>query len=101
MIHISKWDSCVGLMQGAGRLLKEGGLLYLYGPFKINGKCTTLSNEEFDANLRMQNPEWGLRDIADVTRVALQNGLVLVDRVEMPANNFSFIFHKRTRQHIQ
>jgi len=31
-------------MAGAGRLLTTGGLLYLYGPFKENGRHTAPSN---------------------------------------------------------
>ena len=46
---------------GAGKVLRPGGLLLVYGPFKVDGKCTTESNASFDASLRRQNPEWGYR----------------------------------------
>ncbi|MGB5595406.1 MAG: DUF938 domain-containing protein, partial [Crocosphaera sp.] len=40
MIHISPWSACLGLMEGAKRLLPSGGILYLYGPYKQEGKHT-------------------------------------------------------------
>lgn len=92
MIHISPWESCLGLMAGAGRLLPAGGTLYLYGPFRQGGQHTAPSNEAFDESLRYQNPAWGVRNLEDVIAVAKQNHLTLQETVAMPANNFSVIF---------
>ena len=94
MIHISPWASCQGLMRGAGRVLGEGGLLYLYGPYRIDGRHTAPSNEAFDASLHQRNPEWGVRDMADVIAEAKERGLDFVEKVEMPANNYSLIFRR-------
>ena len=44
LIHISPWSACQGLMKGAGKILPSGGILYLYGPYKQNGKHTAPSN---------------------------------------------------------
>ena len=52
VIHIAPWRVAEGLFAGAGRTLQEGGYLFLYGPFKRNGKHTALSNAVFDASLR-------------------------------------------------
>lgn len=92
MIHISPWQACLGLMEGAKNLLSVGGILYLYGPFKQNGKHTSESNTDFDASLRHQNPEWGVRDLEDVITVAADQNLVLQKIQPMPANNLSVIF---------
>ena len=92
MIHISPWESCLGLMAGAGRLLPAGGKLYLYGPFRQGGKHTAPSNEAFDESLRSQNPAWGVRNLEDVVAVAKQHHLTLQETVAMPANNLSVIF---------
>ncbi|HTL88313.1 MAG TPA: DUF938 domain-containing protein, partial [Leptolyngbya sp.] len=54
MIHISPWAACLGLMAGANRILKPGGILYLYGPYKQNGEHTAQSNEQFDRSLQQQ-----------------------------------------------
>ena len=92
MIHIAPWAASAGLMQGAGRLLAEGGVLYLYGPYKIGGRHTAPSNAAFDDSLRRQNPEWGVRDLDAVTAEAEANGLALAETVAMPANNLSVVF---------
>jgi len=95
MIHISPWESTIGLIRGAARILPEGGILYLYGPYKIDGKHTAPSNENFDSSLRSRNPEWGIRDLDDVTALAREHGLKLIKTVNMPANNLSVIFEKQ------
>jgi SAM-dependent methyltransferase len=92
MIHIAPWSACLGLMAGAGRILPSGGILYLYGPFKQAGKHMAPSNADFDESLRVQNPEWGVRDLDDVVAVAQAQHLSLVKTYAMPANNLSVIF---------
>ena len=94
MIHISPWAATEGLMAGAGRTLPRGGLLYLYGPYKIDGHHTAPSNQDFDARLRAQNSLWGVRDLTDVSDLAKLNGLALEETVPMPANNLSVIFRR-------
>lgn len=94
MIHISPWAATEGLMAGAGRTLPPGGLLYLYGPYKIDGHHTAPSNQDFDTRLRAQNPLWGVRDLTDVSDLAKRHGLALEETVPMPANNLSVIFRR-------
>jgi SAM-dependent methyltransferase len=95
MIHIAPWAAAVGLMSGAARLLPAGGVLYLYGPFMEDGRHTAPSNAEFDASLRDRDPEWGVRDIADVRNLAERSGFDFIERVAMPANNLSLVFRRR------
>jgi SAM-dependent methyltransferase len=94
MIHISPWSASEGLMAGAARTLPAGGILYLYGPYKIDGRHTAPSNAAFDATLRAQNPALGIRDLADVAASAERNGLTLAETVAMPANNLSVVFRR-------
>jgi SAM-dependent methyltransferase len=94
MIHIAPWSACEGLIAGAQRILPAGGILYLYGPYKIDGRHTAPSNQDFDGYLRAQDAAWGIRDLADVTALAKRHDLALVETVSMPANNFSFIFRR-------
>lgn len=94
MIHISAWEMCEHLMAGAKRVLAAGSVLYLYGPFKREGKQTAESNEAFDLMLRDRNSEWGIRDLEAVVQLAEAHGFQLARIVEMPANNLSVIFHR-------
>jgi SAM-dependent methyltransferase len=92
VVHIAPWRVAQGLFTGAGRTLQHGGLLVLYGPFKRAGKHTAVSNAVFDTSLREANPEWGVRDIGDLEKLAVQNGLGLREIVDMPANNLILVF---------
>jgi SAM-dependent methyltransferase len=96
MIHISPWAACEGLIAGAARVLAGGGVLYLYGPYKIGGAHTAPSNAAFDADLRSRNSDWGIRDLDDVTALAKRHGLVPRETVPMPTNNLSVIFTRET-----
>jgi hypothetical protein len=92
VIHIAPWRVAGGLFAGAGHYLRADGRLFLYGPFKRDGKHTAPSNAAFDASLRDRNPEWGVRDIADLEKLAAGAGLVLIEIAEMPANNLVLVF---------
>ena len=94
VIHIAPWRVAEGLFAGAGRYLRVDGRLFLYGPFKRDGKHTAVSNAVFDSSLRDRNPEWGVRDIADLERLAENAGLALIDIAEMPANNLTLVFER-------
>uniref|UniRef100_A0A1I8AJF2 Methyltransferase-like 26 n=1 Tax=Steinernema glaseri TaxID=37863 RepID=A0A1I8AJF2_9BILA len=95
MIHISSNDAVDGLFSAAGLILKRGtGLLITYGPYKVDGVCRPQSNVDFDASLREQNPEWGLRDIAELKEKALYHRMELIKIHEMPANNHMLIFRR-------
>lgn len=94
MVHISPWQATEGLLDAAGALLREKGILYLYGPWKRRGKHTAPSNEAFDADLKSRNPAWGLRDLETVEELASRARLKLLEVIAMPANNFSLVFQR-------
>jgi SAM-dependent methyltransferase len=94
MIHISPWAAAEGLMAGAQRVLSAGGILFLYGPYKIGGRHTAPTNQAFDEDLRKRNSGWGIRDLADVTVLAQRHGFAAPKTIEMPANNLSVIFRR-------
>lgn len=96
MIHIAPWSATLGLIAGAGRLLSGRGALILYGPFHKNGEPTSPSNQDFDESLKRRNPDWGVRDMADLDRQARLHGLYLADEVAMPANNFVLVFRQKS-----
>jgi hypothetical protein len=95
MIHIAPWSACVALLGHAERLLAPGAPLVLYGPFKRGGKHTAPSNAAFDADLRRQNPQWGVRDLDDVVALARTHSLEQSEVVAMPSNNLTVVL---TRQ---
>jgi SAM-dependent methyltransferase len=94
MIHIAPWAACEGLMRGAAHVLPPGGVLVLYGPYRLEGRHTAPSNAAFDQSLRMQNPAWGVRDVEAVLAEAERHGLALDRRVAMPANNQSVVLRR-------
>jgi hypothetical protein len=96
VIHIAPWRVAEGLFAGAGRYLRADGKLVLYGPFKRDGKHTSVSNAVFDSSLRERDGEWGVRDIADLEKLARGAGLALAEIVEMPANNLILLFERLT-----
>ncbi len=95
VIHIAPWEVAQGLVAGAAHLLRPDGRLFLYGPFKRDGRHTAESNAAFDASLRHQNAEWGVRDMTDVSDAAESAGLNLIETVAMPANNFILVFARQ------
>ena len=89
VIHIAPWRVAEGLFAGAGRYLRATGGLFLYGPFKREGKHTAMSNAVFDTSLREQDAEWGVRDIADLEKLAAGGGPCL-DRNRANARQQSY-----------
>ena len=94
VIHISPWAVAEGLFAGAARHLAADGRLFLYGPFKRDGQHNAPSNAAFDESLRRQNPEWGVRDIAELRALAAANQLRLAQISEMPSNNAVLTFKR-------
>jgi hypothetical protein len=94
VLHISPWQVAEGLFSGAARHLCRDGRLFVYGPFMRDGKHTAPSNAAFDASLRRQNGEWGVRDLADVAALAERMNLTMTDIAQMPANNLTLVFQR-------
>jgi SAM-dependent methyltransferase len=94
MIHIAPWSASQGLFTGAGRILRKGGRLFLYGPYKETGVETAPSNDAFDLDLKRRDPAWGLRHLDEVAALAQTHGLTLAERIAMPANNLIVVFEK-------
>ena len=95
--HISPPVVLEGLVAGAGRKLAPGvGCLVLYGPWAVEGRVEGAGNQRFDAMLRRLDPSFGLRDTAELRRLAQVHGLQLVDMVHFPqSNNYALVLRKR------
>jgi len=92
MIHIAPWTACEGLIAGSARVLRPGGLLFLYGPFFRAGVETAPGNIAFDRDLRGRNPDWGIRHLDAVAERAAMAGFDAPEITEMPANNLCVAF---------
>jgi len=94
LIHISSWNCTRSLFKQSGKLLSNGKYLMLYGPFKIGNKHISQSNYLFDKALKMQNNNWGVRNLDEVNEEAYNNGFFQKELILMPANNISIIYRK-------
>ena len=85
--HIMSWELVENFFVGLGKVLNRGGALCVYGPFKYKGKYTSESNEKFDGFLKSRDPQSGIRDFEAVNKLAIEQGLRLLEDHQMPANN--------------
>ncbi len=94
VIHIAPWQVTEALFLNAGKVVQNNGKLFLYGPFRINGKQTSPSNEDFEHWLKAQDERFGVRAIEDVNNLAETHGFAEAVRHAMPANNFLMEFRR-------
>ena len=94
VVHIIAIPLIEAMFRGIGSVLKPGGYLCLYGPFKYDGQFTTESNARFDLWLKDRDPLSGIRDIEFVEELACTQGLKLLDDHDMPANNQLLVWQR-------
>jgi SAM-dependent methyltransferase len=93
-LHIMSWEAVQEFFSGVGRVLKSGGVLSVYGPFRYAGRYTSESNAHFDVHLREQDPVSGIRDFEAVDALARKEGLELDSDHDMPANNRTLVWRR-------
>jgi len=86
-LHIMGWPEVQRLFALLPALMTDDALLTVYGPFRYNGAFTSPSNAAFDASLRADHPQRGIRDFEAVDALAQSAGLTLIEDRAMPANN--------------
>lgn len=86
-LHIMPYEAVQRFFDGVGNVLRPGGKLCVYGPFKYHGEFTTPSNAGFDDHLKAFDPRMGIRDFERVHALAEAQELELVADHAMPANN--------------
>lgn len=91
-LHIMSWEAVEALFAGLPAVLDQDGLLFIYGPFMVDGRHTSESNAAFDQSLKEKAPHQGVRDVAAVDALARQSGLELVEQRAMPSNNFVLLW---------
>ncbi|MFL0811305.1 MAG: DUF938 domain-containing protein [Agarilytica sp.] len=98
--HIMPWKQVERMFLMVGKTLWNYGTFALYGPFNYNGKFTSEGNFKFDTQLKLQNPNQGIRDFEAINCLALSVGLVLLEDHAMPANNRLLIWEKSVAEQI-
>jgi len=98
--HIMGWPAVCAMFAGVGKRLVRDGVFCLYGPFNEAGAFTAPGNAAFDAQLRSEDPQMGLRDIQDLESLAAEQWMSLGWRFQLPANNQLLVFlkHEDERQ---
>lgn len=91
LLHITPWSAAEGLLRGAARLLKPGGLVCLYGCFRRGDRHLSEDNAAFDRSLKHRDPAWGVRDVDEVAAAAGRHALALSEVIEMPAANLMLV----------
>ena len=93
-LHIMSWKECKTLFKLLGKRLREGSLVFFYGPFNYEGDFTSDSNRSFDQMLKARDPKSGIRNYEDVLSAMNKAGFKILNDVDMPANNRTLIFLK-------
>jgi cyclopropane fatty-acyl-phospholipid synthase-like methyltransferase len=93
-VHIMSWKENKSLFKLLGKRLREGALVFIYGPFNYRGEFTSKSNEEFDHWLKARDEKSGIRNFEDVLSTMNKYGLKLFNDHEMPANNRLLVFER-------
>lgn len=95
-LHYMGTDCVEAFFRGVGAVLRPGGVLIVYGPFRYDDQFTSDSNARFDEYLRESDPVRGIRDFEWVNKLAAAQQLTLVRDVAMPANNQTLVWGKAT-----
>jgi cyclopropane fatty-acyl-phospholipid synthase-like methyltransferase len=93
-LHIMSWKECKSLFKLVGKRLREGSVVFFYGPFNYDGKYTSEGNERFDQSLKERDEKSGIRGFEDVTNGMKKAGFKLLKDHEMPANNRLLIYER-------
>lgn len=94
LLHLISNSEAEILIAEAATALSQGGRLFFYGPFKRSGELISQGDIEFDKVIRASAPDTGYKNDQWVISQATQNGLVLAQTIEMPANNLALMFQK-------
>lgn len=91
LLHLISEAEARTLLSEAGKALAPQGVLHIYGPFLRDGTATSEADAEFHAKLQSEDPEVGYKSDWDVIDWIQSSGMDLVQVLEMPSNNISFV----------
>ncbi len=93
-LHIMPPAAVAALFASLTDMLQPEQAFYSYGPFRFPAQPLVASNEAFDASLRRDNPDQGLRSIDWLTALAADACVVLEEALELPSNNHLLIWRR-------
>lgn len=89
--HIMQTHEAQAMMKAVSQQLPTDGIFCQYGPFNVDGKYTSESNQAFDERIRARG-DGGIKDIAQLEAWAQPLNLIKV--IDMPANNKILVWQK-------
>lgn len=93
-LHIMGWKTNKTFFKLLGKRLREGSLVFFYGPFNYNCEFSSDSNKELDASLKKNDPKSGIRSFEDVETNMIKSGFNLLNDHEMPEDNRLLVFER-------
>ncbi|APX90360.1 hypothetical protein BV394_11995 [Brevirhabdus pacifica] len=94
LLHLVPEAEARAILQRVGEALAHGGIFVLYGPFRREGRFVSQGDSAFDHAIRLRQPGCGYKDTLQIMDWARAARLQLVERVEMPASNLTFVFRR-------
>ncbi len=94
LLHLISWNETKTLLSELSKALKRNGVALIYGPFMRNGQLTSEGDHNFHNSLIQTDPDIGYKNDLDVQKLFFNSGLLLLETVEMPANNLACILQK-------
>lgn len=93
-LHIMSWKECKALFKLLGKRLREGSVVFFYGPFNYANEFTSESNRQFDNWLKQRQSHSGIRNFEEVQASMNKFGFKLLEDHQMPANNRLLVFER-------
>ena len=94
LLHLISWNETKTLICELSKALKTKGVALIYGPFMRNGQLTSEGDQNFHTSLIQTDPDIGYKNDTDMRKLFFNEGLLLLETVEMPANNLACILQK-------
>lgn len=92
--HIMRLETVHNMFRRVGETAAERAVFLLYGPFKLDGRFTTASNEAFDATLQRKAQGMGIRPLEALDEFALEAGFERSALYAMPSNNLLAVWRR-------
>lgn len=92
--HIMSEGAVESMFRVVGDILRSGGVFCLYGPFRIDGRFSSESNERFDRSLRAQDASMGIRELEVLENYGHNSDMQRVRIYGMPTNNLVVVWQK-------